>query len=407
MVIGILLSSVAVVLAGNLNPAGGPTEASGQMYTLEQIYDRLDSGANSPKMTAFAEPDSGPGSSMHTLDEIMAKAPLTHTDGATATHVLAGKPFWGLHSSAWATQTGTMVDNGAVTLMPTTTQQTIAEGYHDGSGYVEGDVDLVTGNIRSGVTIFGVSGDPNVVDTSSGDAAAGDILSGKKAWVDGSEVTGTLSSSRVLKTGQTSCWDEDGVEILCSGTGQDGEYQLGILPELSPGSYARGAYTVYGFTGTRFTDNGDGTVTDIWTGLIWLKDANCYYEPGSGHAGLMYWEDALIWANELYDGCENCGGVTPDCNLSDGSNPGDWRLPNANELHSLIDLDEEYPALPAGHPFENVNVLFTYLSSTTDSEDRDEARVVHMGSGSVSTIGKSEESDPSNRKLVWPVRGGQ
>ena len=409
IVIGILLSSVAVVLAGNLNPTGGPTEASDQMYTLEQIYDRLDSGADSPKMTTFAEPDSGPGSSMHTLDEIMAKAPLTHTDGATATHVLAGKPFWGLHSSAWATQTVTMVDNGAVTLMPTTTQQTIAEGYHDGSGYVEGDMDLVTGNIRSGVTLFGVSGDPNVVDTSSGDATAGDILSGKKAWVDGSEVTGTLPNNRVLKTGQTSCWDKNGTQISCSGTGQDGEYQLGILPEWVPtpgdGPWPRGAYTVYGFTGTRFTDNGDGTVTDNWTRLIWLQDAKCYDDDWGDW---LTWEDALTWANELYDGCEDCGG-TPDnrdCNLSDGSNPGDWRLPNVNELHSLIDLDEEDPALPAGHPFENIqDIHWTYWSSTTDTEYRYKAHVVNMDSGSV--IERSKEENYSYRYFVWPVRGGQ
>jgi hypothetical protein len=48
----------------------------------------------------------------------------------------------------------------------------------------------LSSNIKNGVTLFGVAGDPNVVDTSSGDAVATEILTGKKAWVAGIEVTG-------------------------------------------------------------------------------------------------------------------------------------------------------------------------------------------------------------------------
>ena len=60
------------------------------------------------------------------------------------------------------------------------------------------DADLVPGNIRSGVSIFGVSGDPDVVDTSSGDAGAAEILSGKKAWVDGMELTGSMPNKGAM-----------------------------------------------------------------------------------------------------------------------------------------------------------------------------------------------------------------
>ena len=59
----------------------------------------------------------------------------------------------------------------------------------------------------------------------------------------------------VAKTGQTQCWDILGVQIACTGTGQDGEFQAGVSPP-SP----------------RFTDSADGTVRDNATGLIWLKD---------------------------------------------------------------------------------------------------------------------------------------
>ncbi len=60
-----------------------------------------------------------------------------------------------------------------------------------------------------------------------------------------------------------------------------------------------------------FTDNGDGTVTDAATGLMWQG-------TDSGHG--MQWEEALAYAESLtfagYD---------------------DWRLPNAKELQSIVD----------------------------------------------------------------------
>ena len=70
------------------------------------------------------------------------------------------------------------------------------EGYHAGNvgGLDAIDTDLATPNIKAGVTIFGKVGDPNVVDTSPGDAIAGNIQSGKKAFVDGAQVTGTMGS---------------------------------------------------------------------------------------------------------------------------------------------------------------------------------------------------------------------
>ena len=70
VVMGVLLSA-AVVLAGSLEPSGGPTEAGSQMYTLDQIYHRINNGTAATKMTTFTEPSSGPtAGTMHTLDEI-------------------------------------------------------------------------------------------------------------------------------------------------------------------------------------------------------------------------------------------------------------------------------------------------------------------------------------------------
>jgi hypothetical protein len=109
---------------------------------------------------------------------------------ATAADLLAGKTA----STDAGDITGTMTNNGAVTITPGTVDQAIPSGYHNGSGKVFGDTDLISANIKSGINIFGVAGNSNVVDTSAGDATAAQILSGKKAYVDGALVTGTISS---------------------------------------------------------------------------------------------------------------------------------------------------------------------------------------------------------------------
>ena len=135
----------------------------------------------------------------------------------------------------------------------------------------------------------------------------------------------------------------------------------------------------------RFTDNGDGTVKDNLTGLIWLKDANCFA------FGLRTWDEALSDSNGLTSGL---------CLLSDGSVPGDWRLPNYKELASLVDVENYGPALPTGHPFINVQSA-GYWTSSTVAISTGLAWHVHMNQGAVI------QQNKVNDFYVWPVRGGQ
>ena len=79
------------------------------------------------------------------------------------------------------------------TIVPSTTDQTIAAGqYLTGIQTIKGDANLVAENIASGVSIFGISGTHSSIDTSDATATDADIISGKTAYVNGSKVTGTL-----------------------------------------------------------------------------------------------------------------------------------------------------------------------------------------------------------------------
>jgi len=152
----------------------------------------------------------------------------------------------------------------------------------------------------------------------------------------------------------------------------------------------------------RFSDNGDGTVTDNLTGLLWLKDANCTDTVGgvdkSGQS--LSWADALTWSNNLAIG---------SCGLSDGSIVGDWRLPNVKELFSLIDWAYYDPALSdaagtgqwtEGDAFSAV-VPDDYWSSTTSAGDMSSAWNVSLYRGYCGLNIKASDL------YVWPVRGRQ
>lgn len=174
--------------------------------------------------------------------------------------------------------------------------------------------------------------------------------------------------SRPGKTGQTDSY----------AAGDDGALQKGVA---WPTPY-------------RFTDNmDDGTVTDNLTGLIWLKNANCF--------GTRNWTTALSDCNTLV-------GNNTQCGLNDGSTAGDWRLPNIKELFSLIDFAWSNPGLSnaagtakwaSGDAFTGV-LSNVYWSSTTYALLPSRAWFVHMLNGYVYFDVKGDSY------YVWPVRSG-
>jgi len=134
-------------------------------------------------------------------------------------------------------------------------------------------------------------------------------------------------------------YDGTNPRVTLAATGQQVSYAPGDDGSSNKGVTWRGA--------TRFADNQNGTVTDTLTGLVWLKDAGCL--------GSDVWSRALTTVNQLASGT---------CGLTDRSVAGDWRLPNINELESLIDVSEANPAISALNPFANVSGGI-YWSSTS------------------------------------------
>lgn len=113
---------------------------------------------------------------------------------------------------------------------------------------------------------------------------------------------------RLPSTGQTECYGflerRGWFSVLCEGPeipGQDGTYQAGCPSEGS------------------FVDNGDGTLTDTCTGLMWQKQRA---------PGMYAWRQALQYCEDL-----TLAGHT------------DWRLPNLRELRSIVDYGRYSPSI--------------------------------------------------------------
>ena len=161
------------------------------------------------------------------------------------------------------------------------------------------------------------------------------------------------NSRHIPCTGQTECFNTRGEVIECAGTGQD--------PDISAGQ----PWPV-----PRFSRQGR-EITDHLTGLIWL-------DPGESAGRAVSWQQALDTVQQLKGHSE-------------------WRLPNINELESLVDASAHSPALPEEHPFTDLRD--GYWSSTTSFFEPDWAYALYLKKGAVGVGFK-----PDSGFYVWPVR---
>jgi len=154
----------------------------------------------------------------------------------------------------------------------------------------------------------------------------------------------------------------------------------------------------------RYVDCLNGTVTDTVTGLIWLKQADCLGAPD--------YAAATNAAASLQSG---------ECGLTDGSRPGDWRLPTTEEWKSTLfpGPDCTWPSLTdttgtgcfatGAQPFTGVavdmywsaigNLDLPATAWTSDLHYNEDTSMSLTGQSSIRARDKIE----SHR--AWPVRG--
>jgi len=157
-------------------------------------------------------------------------------------------------------------------------------------------------------------------------------------------------------TGQTRCYAGAGDVTPCTRTGQDAEFPSGSL-----------------WPSPRFQVSRAGVV-DRLTDLCWQQMADL--------CGPVTWGQALSAVEQF--------------NKRPDDFPG-WRLPNINELESLIDCSMHSPALPAGYPFGTLQEV--YWSSTTSLYEPDWAWALYLDKGAVG-VGQKMQA----KFHVWMVR---
>lgn len=208
-----------------------------------------------------------------------------------------------------------------------------------------------------------------------------DLYAAAVSNTDKTDVGGCLP----VRAGQTSGAVDGAYPANVARTGQTSSQEAGDDGDLRAG---------VAWPSPRFTDHGDGTVTDELTGLVWLREANClateYAEVDAD--GKVDWQGALDFVADVN------AGAYEDC----AAGRSDWRLPNRRELRSLTDHGTTTgDALPVGHPFTNVYLDSGsgYWSSTTYLPRPSWAWYWSPKYGDVSGTPKSGE------RTVWPVRG--
>lgn len=183
-----------------------------------------------------------------------------------------------------------------------------------------------TSTMRTLQEIYDAAPDFN---SSPGNATAGDVCNSKTFYTNSAtRQTGTRTACSDLSfpdTGQTSSY----------GTGDDADY-----------TSSNSAHTC----DMSFTDNGNGTITDNCTGLMWKK---CV-EPDTSTSNCAGTQSTYTWTNAL----ARCEGLSY-------AGYTDWRLPNVKELVSIVNYQvydpsintTYFPATPSSYHWSSTTLM--------------------------------------------------
>jgi len=187
------------------------------------------------------------------------------------------------------------------------------------------DVSGYTGTTGEGIEPF--------IDAKYFGFGYGDVSAGERL-LEGQMATSTKYVTTT--NGEETMFGVNFVDGRIKGYGLETSFTGG--PKVFYVMYVRGNST-YGIN--NFVDNGNGTITDKATGLMWMQN-----DSGEG----LLWENALSYAeNFKYAG------------------NSDWRLPNAKELQSLID----YTRSPVTTNSAAIDPKFNCTSITNEAEQTD------------------------------------
>lgn len=161
-----------------------------------------------------------------------------------------------------------------------------------------------------------------------------------------------------------------------------------------------------GFNGLVFTGGLEAQTVDLKQNTLdkitptWSRKLGpTRFKPVMGGEAVLDRETGLVWEKSPDATTRNWyQSVTFAYNKVVGGRKG-WRVPTAEELATLIDPTQTNPALPAGHPFINVQLDHPYWSGTTIGTN---AWHLHLNNGEVA----SDTNKTTDSEYVWCVRGG-
>lgn len=186
---------------------------------------------------------------------------------------------------------GSMPNCQITEVTPKTADQVISKGSYIASDIkVKGDSNLLSGNIKSGASIFGVTGNRNVVDTADATISASDVRENKSGYKGGSLIHGSIPDNTVTEI-------QPGTSEKTIGVGQYIAKAIKILGDVKLiAENIKSGVSIFGVKGT-FTSDATVSPSDILSG----KTA---YKNGGRISGTMADRGAYGYASGFGEGAD-------------------------------------------------------------------------------------------------------